>query len=222
VTAEGAEAKTPAMSRIWDISQRLGRATPVWPGDAPLSVERTWSLDGSCSVNVSRVSFSTHSGAHADAPFHYLADGQTAEALDLGRYIGPCRVVDARHAKGLVRPADVMSQLIGVPNRVLLRTFARFPADVWVSDFTAVAAELVDHLAGLGVVLIGTDAPSMDPEASKDLPAHHAIARHGLSILEGLVLDDVAFGDYELIALPLPLEGLDAAPVRAVLRELKP
>ena len=70
------------------------------------------------------------------------------------------------------------------------------------------------------MVLVGTDAPSMDPETSKTLDAHHAIRGRGLSILEGLVLDDVPAGDYELIALPLPFEGLDASPVRAVLREL--
>jgi arylformamidase len=52
------------------------------------------------------------------------------------------------------------------------------------------------------------------------MDAHKAVRRHGLSILEGLVLDAVAPGDYELIALPLALADLDAAPVRAILREL--
>jgi arylformamidase len=40
-----------------------------------------------------------------------------------------------------------------------------------------------------------------------------------MAILEGLVLRDVLPGEYELIALPLKLEGFDASPVRAVLRE---
>ena len=70
--------------------------------------------------------------------------------------------------------------------------------------------------------LIGVDTPSLDPESSKTMDAHHTVRRHGLSILEGLVLDEVAPGDYELIALPLRLADLDAAPVRAVLRELRP
>jgi len=117
-----------------------------------------------------------------------------------------------------VRPTDVASALRDPPPRVLLRTYEAFPHDRWVSDFTAVSAELVEVLAGLGVALIGADAPSLDPEASKALPAHQAVRRLGLSVLEGLVLDHAPFGDYELIALPLPL-GLDAAPVRAVLRE---
>jgi arylformamidase len=42
-----------------------------------------------------------------------------------------------------------------------------------------------------------------------------------MAILEGLVLEGVEEGHYELIALPLRLEGFDASPVRAVLRRLR-
>jgi arylformamidase len=207
------------VTRIWDISQPLRPGLPVWPGDTPFSAQATWT-HAETPVQVSKVTLSTHSGAHADAPRHYDPAGATAEALELGRYLGPCRVVDARGARGAVRPRDVPAALADPPARVLLRTFEAFPHERWVSDFTAVSAELVEALADRGVVLIGSDAPSMDPEASKDLPAHNAIRRRAMSVLEGLVLDDVPFGDYELIALPLPLAGLDASPVRAVLREL--
>jgi arylformamidase len=72
--------------------------------------------------------------------------------------------------------------------------------------------------AALDVRLIGVDVPSIDPETSKELPSHMVCRAHDLRIIENLVLADVAPGDYELIALPLKLAGLDAAPVRAVLR----
>jgi arylformamidase len=75
-------------------------------------------------------------------------------------------------------------------------------------------------LASRGVVLVGTDAPSLDPQDSKTLDAHHAVRTHRMAILEGVVLDAVPEGDYELVALPLKLAGMDASPVRAVLREL--
>jgi arylformamidase len=208
------------MARLWDISQVLGPATPVWPGDTPFRAEANWLIGPGCPVNVSRLTLSGHSGAHADAPLHYDPAGLAAEALDLTRYLGPCRVVDARHARGVVRPEDIEDALRDPPPRILLRTYARFPANRWASDFTAASPEVIDRIADLGVILIGLDSPSMDPETSKTLDAHHAIRRRGMSILEGLVLDDVPFGDYELIALPLPLAGMDASPVRAVLREL--
>jgi len=52
------------------------------------------------------------------------------------------------------------------------------------------------------------------------MDAHYAVERHRMAILEGLVLDGVPVGDYELIALPLNFTTLDASPVRAVLRSL--
>ncbi len=206
--------------RLWDISQTIRPGLPVWPGDTEAAFERTWTLGPGCPVNVSRLTLSTHTGTHADAPFHYDAEGAAAEALDLDRYVGPCRVVDARGSGPLLLPEHVAASLEATPPRVLFRTFDAFPRDEWRSDFTAVSHELVDALAALGVQLIGTDAPSLDPEDSKEMTAHQAVRRFGLSILEGLVLDDVPEGDYELIALPLALQGLDASPVRAVLREL--
>ena len=79
-------------------------------------------------------------------------------------------------------------------------------------------SETVERLARAGTRLIGVDVPSVDPETSKELPSHMACRRHDIRIIENLVLADVMPGDYELIALPLKLKGLDAAPVRAVLR----
>lgn len=207
------------MGRLWDISPALRPGIPVWPGDTPYEAERTWHLDESCPVNVSRLVMSTHTGAHADAPLHYDPAGADAASADLRRYLGPCRVIDATGARGRVRPDDLNGRAAGA-ERVLVRTYERAPQQAWDSDFTAVAAETVDLLAAAGAVLIGTDAPSLDPEQSKTLDAHHAVRRHGLAILEGLVLDGVPEGDYELIALPLKLAGVDAAPVRAALREL--
>ena len=52
------------------------------------------------------------------------------------------------------------------------------------------------------------------------MDAHKAVLKADMRILEGLVLDSVPEGRYELIALPLPIAGGDASPVRAILREL--
>jgi arylformamidase len=204
---------------LWDISPPLRPGIPVWPGDTAYAEERTWHLTGACPVNVSRVTLSTHTGAHADAPLHYDVAGAPVGGLDLTRYLGRCRVVHAIGVGKLVQPEDVAAQLGGV-ERLLIRTYHEAPQQRWDPDFAAVAPATIDLLAARGIVLIGIDTPSLDPQESKTMDAHRAVRRHGLSILEGLVLDAVPPGDYELIALPLALAGLDAAPVRAVLREL--
>jgi len=205
---------------LWDISPPLAPGIPTWPGDTPYAEARTWVLDGDCPVNVARITLSTHTGSHADAPLHYDPAGLPMGAVALDAYLGPCRVVDARGAGARVMLADVAGALDGVPPRVLFRTYDRAPLDTWDPDFTALDAALIDRLAAGECVLVGTDAQSIDPQDSKTLDAHHAVRRAGLAILEGLVLDAVPCGDYELIALPLKLANLDAAPVRAVLRPL--
>jgi arylformamidase len=112
------------------------------------------------------------------------------------------------------------SHLEGAPQRILLRTYERFPLEEWREDFAAFDAATIDLLAEKGVLLIGTDAPSLDPQTSKTMDAHLAVRRHDLRIIEGLVLDAVPAGDYELISLPLSFATLDASPVRAILRPL--
>lgn len=204
--------------RIWDISQVLRPGLPVWPGDTPFALERVWDMARGAPVNVARATMSTHAGTHGDAPLHYAPGAADSAACTLEPYLGECLVVDARHAAGRVEPGDLPP--LGGARRVLLRTFDRFPRDRWVSDFTAIAPATIAHLAAAGVVLIGTDAPSLDPENSQEMAAHQAVLAADMRILEGLVLDDVPPGPYELIALPLPIAGADASPVRAVLREL--
>jgi len=208
--------------RLYDISQPLSPALPVWPGDAAFRAEATWSHGPGCPVAVSRLTLSSHSGTHADAPLHYDPAGAGAGGLDLGPYLGPARLVDLAGHQGPVKPQHVAHALAPGVTRLLLRTYRRFPHQAWDSAFAPVAADTIRLLAAHGVVLIGVDAPSLDPEDSKTLDAHRAVRDAGLRILEGLVLDDVPAGDYELIALPLKLVGIDASPVRAVLRSLAP
>ncbi|WP_336987459.1 arylformamidase [Altererythrobacter aquiaggeris] len=204
--------------RIWDISQRLHPGVPVWPGDTPFGGEQTWKMADGSPVNVSRLTLSTHTGAHADAPLHYSQDGADIASVDLTPYLGKCLVVDARKAVGLIQESD-LPNLLGI-TRILLRTYERFPHTQWEEDFTAISPEAIRWLAMHGVTLIGIDTPSIDPQNSKSMDAHNAVLRADIRVLEGLVLDDVEAGIYELIALPLPIEGGDASPVRAVLREL--
>lgn len=206
---------------LWDISPTISSALPVWPGDTGFEASATWQIGASCPVHVSRMTMTTHLGAHTDAPSHYDPAGLSIDAVGLAPYIGPCRVI---HCIGsaLFDVLDIAGSLDNVPPRVLLRTYASAPQQQWDPDFAAVSPAAIALLASKGVVLIGTDAASLDPQDSKTLDAHNAVRAHQMAILEGIVLDDIAAGDYELIALPLKLAGMDASPVRAILRRLPP
>lgn len=206
------------MTKLWDISPPVGPGSPVFPGDTPYAQEWSATLGPGCPVNVGRITMSPHVGAHADAPLHYDAGGEPVGALDLAPYLGPCRVIHAIDCGPLVRWEHLQHAAAGLPARVLVRTYRRAPAQ-WDPHLAAFAADTIEDLAARGVLLVGIDTASIDPADSKDLPSHQAIRRLGLRVLENLVLDDVAEGDYELIALPLKLVMGDASPVRAVLRE---
>ena len=179
-------------------------------------------MEAGSPVNVGRITLSPHAATHADAPLHYDQQGKAIGAVDLNVYIGECLVLAIEPEDTHIGIRDIMSALSNAQQqlspRVLFRTYAAAPIDTWDSDFAAISASAIDWLAEHGVRLIGIDTPSLDPQDSKTLDAHHRVRVHGMAILEGLILDDVADGIYELIAFPLKLTTLDASPVRAILR----
>lgn len=208
---------------LWDISPALDADTPAFPGDQ--AYEQVWTarIGPGCPVNLSALRLSPHLGAHADAPLHYQDGAPAVGALALEPYLGACRVIHALSAGPLVAVEHLAHALPPnggpLPPRVLVRTCLRAPTR-WSEDFSAFAPQTLDHLADLGVRLVGIDSQSVDPASSKTLPSHQRLLQRDLRVLENLVLDAVPEGDYELIALPLRLSQACASPVRAVLRAL--
>ena len=203
---------------IYDISPEIDPALAVWPGDTPFSVQEILRLEDGASVNLSTITLSCHTGAHADAPNHYAQGAPGIDGVALEPFLGACVVLDVRPEDGLIHPAHVAGLDLSATPRVLFRTQDGFDRRRFPEGFSALSAELVDDLAARGVVLIGLDTPSVDPFDSKELLAHHALHRHGIVNLESLDLSAVPPARYELIALPLRLKGRDASPVRAILR----
>lgn len=208
------------MKKLWDISPPVDAHSPVFPGDTHYNQQWAATLSEDCPVNVSAITLSPHVGAHADAPLHYDPQGVAVGALDLLPFLGRCRVIHALDAGRLITIDHLQHALNDMPTRLLVRTYRQFPLAQFDNELTAFHPDAVQHLADLGVRLIGTDSASIDPADSNALPSHQVIRQRGLRVLENLLLDDVPEGDYELIALPLKLMSADASPVRAVLREL--
>ena len=204
--------------RVHDITPLVSTRLAVWPGDTPARREVLLDVERGDNITLSTLHATVHLGAHADAPNHYGAGAPAIDRRPLHPYLGRCRVLDVGVPRGERIPASAVPDPVGAP-RLLLKTGTYPDPERFDEDFAALSVELVDRLHREGVVLVGIDTPSVDLFDSKDLPAHKAFLRHDMAILEGLVLQDVPAGVYELIALPLKLEGFDASPVRAVLRE---
>ena len=203
------------IEKIYDISMELSGQTPEWPGDIPFQYGLAATIEQSGSVNVGKVVTSTHIGTHVDAPFHYNNGGIKISELPLDCYLTTAQVVDVRGKHDITR-ADLPALDAGI-TAILLKTDSwgdrtKFP-ETWPLFDPSIAEWMEEN----EVKLLGVDVPSVDTENSKELPMHMAMNRHGRFILEGIVLDEVPAGVYQLAALPLKIKGADGSPVRAVL-----
>jgi arylformamidase len=205
--------------KIFDISRSLQNGMPIWPGDTPFQYEVFWPKEESGSVNVGRLKLSTHTGTHVDAPFHFDTDGKRIMELELDLYIGPVRVIDMQ-GKESIGAEDLKEANLDGVKRVLFRTLSWQNPHEFPQNIPHLEPDLGPFLAEKGIRLIGVDVPSVDPIDSKNLLGHHSLNNNGIHILESVILDEVEPGDYELIALPLPLVDGDGSPVRAILRQL--
>jgi len=177
------------------------------------------------SVNLGAISMSLHNGTHADARFHFDADGESIEKASLQTYLGRATVVDLWQAfldskeKHLITIEDLRpsAEAIAATSRILVKTGRWTDSTLFPKQIPVIAADVPTWLQKNGVKLLGLDLPSVDEIDSKSLQNHHALAHAGIAIIESLDLSNVASGIYHLAALPLKIAGGDGAPMRAVL-----
>jgi arylformamidase len=205
--------------KLHDISPLISPALAVFPGDTSFSSKHLLHLDRGDAVTLSTITATAHLGAHVDGTNHYDAQGQGVEALPIELFLGPCQLITVKTSPSQYFGYDAL-QAEPATSRVLLRTNSFTDPNKWTNTFAAPDASCIDTLAQRGVQLLGVDTPSVDLATSKDLPTHNACRLRNIAILEGLVFNTIPDGQYELFAFPLKMQGLDASPVRAVLREL--
>ena len=211
--------------KIWDISRTLSQDFAEWPGDEPFHFRLTKKIAEGQSVNLGAISMSVHNGTHADARFHFDANGGSIEKAPLEIYLGRAVVVDLTEAfsqsteKHLITVEDLRpyAEQIAETSRVLIKTGRWSDSTVFPHQIPVIAANVPAWLQKNGVRLLGLDLPSVDEADSKSLQNHHALAAGGIAIVESLDFSGVGAGVYNFGGLPLKIEGGDGAPMRAVL-----
>ena len=204
-----------------DISLKLTGETLRWVTAPPFELEERRRMSNGDPNNSSALNMSVHSGTHIDAPFHFVADGNTIDQLPLERFIGPA-LVYAVEAERYITKEHVAGIRLDGATRVLFKTknSALLRKQEYDPDFVAISVEAAQSLVELGVELVGLDYLSV-AHADEQVPVHRAFLDHGVVLLEGIDLSAVAPGRYELMCLPIPLGDSDGAPCRAVLRDLE-
>jgi arylformamidase len=205
-----------------DISVPLRNGMVTWPGDAPFGRSPTLQIATGAQCNLSQISTTVHIGTHMDAPLHYLPGGAGIETLPIAATIGRARVIEI-HDPEVIRTRELEPQHLAKGERVLFKTgnSARsWKTDHFQKKYIYIEPEAARHLAERRVQTVGVDYLSVGGFDEGGPLTHRILLEAGIWIIEGLQLEHVDPGEYELVCLPLKIMGSDGAPARAVLRKL--
>lgn len=209
--------------KIYDVTVPISAQTPVYEGDPAVEIASAHSIEKGDAANVSCLCCGVHTATHVDAPAHFIEGGRRIHELDLEKLVGTVRVVEIEESVTAIE-AEHIKTLEGV-ERVLFKTRN---SDFWTDfaqgfrkDFTYIAPGAARALVDLRIKLVGIDYLSVEKFGSTDYATHITLLENEVVIIEGLDLRAVSAGDYELICLPLKLEGGtgDGAPARTILRQ---
>lgn len=210
------------MKRPWkDVSVPLRDGMIHWPGDPECHIKRVSRMEDGAVCNLTHISMSAHTGTHMDAPRHFVADGLTMEQMPLEPVIGRCRVFELLDCEDQITADDLKKLKIAPRQRVLFKT--RNSTRSWAMNefdkgFVSIRADAAQYLVDQGVVTVGVDYLSIGGFNKDGVETHQIMLGAGIWVIEGLNLAEIKPGYYELICLPLKLEGADGAPCRVVLR----
>ncbi|RPI40869.1 MAG: cyclase family protein [Methanoregulaceae archaeon] len=197
--------------KIIDVTRPLVKGMLVYPGDSiPSFVQADHGR-----YLISDIHLSSHTGTHIDAPAHYLKSGDTIDTIPLRHIIGRCRVIDlSGTGSSSITEDDLEGKLQGV-KRILLKTWFS-PRGTFCEDYPSLTHDAACCITKSGIECIGIDSPSIE-SYNCDGSVHRRLLGSGCIIIELLDLSDVTGGDYEMVALPLRLAGLDGSPARVIL-----
>ena len=213
------------MSNGWiDATATLDPATtPVYEGDAPMKFEFLKDMRKGDALTLSAYSLGAHSGTHIDAPMHFVLGGASIDRVPLQPLIGPARVIDIPDGVQAIDAAELNRHEWKGAQRVIFRT--RSSLRGWMAsanfhrDFAYIAPDAAQLLADAGVQLVGIDYISAEQFGAPAPMTHRILLGKGIPIVEGLSLEGVSAGDYDLIVLPIKVGGHEGAPARAILRK---
>ena len=219
------------MSKQWiDVSVMVRDGMVHWPGDSECRIaldaklgERIPGQRGKTSpCNLTKISFSAHTGTHMDAPRHFVADGDTMESIPLNAVVGPCRVIEIKNPR-TISVEELHPHKLKRGDRILFKTrnsvksWRLAKTGTFDKNFVYIPAETALYLVESGVRTVGVDYLSVGGWQKDGAECHQILLGAKVWIIEGLDLSKAKPGKHELICLPLKILGSDGAPARAIL-----
>lgn len=210
---------------LWiDVSVPLTSGMAHWPGDAGPSFERISEIGLNADANVTVCRMTAHTGTHMDAPNHFIRDGGGIDEFPLETGIGRARVVTIPGGVQAIGAAHLANQNIRAGERILFKTRnseRRWDNRNFYTDYTALDASAAAFLKEAGILLVGVDYLSVGLYEGDGLETHRILLGAKIWIVEGLNLAAVGDGEYDMVCLPLRIQGCDGSPARVALRPAK-
>ncbi|OGE30267.1 hypothetical protein A3C59_04790 [Candidatus Daviesbacteria bacterium RIFCSPHIGHO2_02_FULL_36_13] len=203
--------------QFFDISLTIQNSMLVWRGDSPAEVDR-FAIVEKDGYGQSNLKLTTHTGTHVDAPNHFVAGGNGVDQIPLEKLIGSCKVLDLTNIGRLeILPEDLGEVQKG--DRILLKTgnYKLMKQSTFPEEYVSLSAEAAKFLAEKEINLVGIDFLGIEKEKNPGHPVHVTLLSAGVVNVEGLDLENIEPGEYELICLPLKIKDGDGSPARVVL-----
>ena len=193
--------------KIYDISQEVF-GCQVFPGDPAPERKVLCSTEKGDLYNLTAFNMCAHNGTHVDAPFHFLKDGKTIDAIGLESFVGQAFVVEHSGIVSGDDAAEIYEKAKDRDPEAAKRILIRGDA--------VVSSEAAKVFASKGILLLGNESQTVGPEDAP-MEVHLILLGAGVVLLEGIRLTEVSEGRYFLSAAPLNLSGADGSPCRAYL-----
>jgi arylformamidase len=210
------------MSEWIDISVPLRTGMAHWPGDLSVTIQQTKSMADGEVCNLRTISMSAHTGTHMDAPLHFIAEGRSIDTMPIDATVGPARVIEIEDGHTIGR-RELERHAPKRGERILFKT--KNSANLWPrgyeefsKSFLAFSADGARYLAECGVRTVGVDYLSVGAFEGDGVETHQVLLGAGIWLIEGLNLSEIPPGEYDLVCLPIKIQGGDGAPARAALR----
>ena len=210
--------------KFWDVTIPMSGDMPCWPGDPVPEIEKIKSMENGDSCQITKINTPVHVGTHIDAPMHFIEGGRDISSIPMDIFIGPVYVAelmdhDRISAKDLIEakiPEGVTRLLLKTKNSKLWQNLKHS----FHKNYVAITPDAAQWIVDQNTQLIGIDYLSIELYGEMDHQTHKILLGKDVVVIEGLDLNEINDGYYELLCLPIKIEGSDGAPARIILMEM--
>jgi len=208
-------------SKLIDISVNIKNNMVYWPDNTPVKIKQETIEYENRKVTLSSLSMSSHTGTHIDAPLHFIKNGKGIDKISLNTVVGPAKVIEIKDETS-IKIDEIKDLNINKGDRILFKTKnseKKWENMPFFKNYVYLSAKASEYLVEKQVQIIGIDYLSIGGFYEDGSKTHHSLLGAGIWVIEGLYLNNVKPGNYELICLPLKIKNGDGAPARVVLRK---